>query len=101
MSLRKTVNALLLIFMVGALCACTADTSFLPEKKQLQKDLKDPPTWIKVKDPYLSNSEKLEEAEYLGYPAEKVLEHYLGRGHWKITDWFRLYYPITWSVAAR
>ena len=85
MSLRKTVNALLLIFMVGALCACTADTSFLPEKKQLQKDLKDPPTWIKVKDPYLSNSEKLEEAEYLGYPAEKVLEHYLGRG-WKDGD---------------
>ncbi len=85
MSLRKTVNALLLIFMVGALCACTADTSFLPEKKQLQKDLKDPPTWIKVKDPYLSSSEKLEEAEYLGYPAEKVLENYLGRG-WKDGD---------------
>ena len=85
MSLRKTVNALLQLFMVGALCACTGSTSFLPDKIQLQKDLKTPPTWIKVKDPYLSSSEKLEEAEYLGYPAEKILDYYLGKG-WKEGD---------------
>jgi hypothetical protein len=85
MSLRKTVNVLLQLFMVGALCACTGSTSFLPDKIQLQKDLKTPPTWIKVKDPYLSSSEKLEEAEYLGYPAEKILDHYLGK-KWREAD---------------
>lgn len=85
MSLRKTVNALLQLIMVGALCACTGSTSFLPDKIQLQKDLKTPPTWVRVVDPYLSSGPALREAEYLGFPAEIVLDHYLGK-KWREAD---------------